>query len=73
MYNLFFLENNNNTNPDTNLYLQQAIEVAKKNSMPLTTIQNCIKQSQVSYMSNYTTKISFTGNVKKVVISDCCM
>lgn len=45
----FFLENNNNANPDTNMYLQQAIEIARKNNMPVATIQNCIKQTQVRY------------------------
>jgi len=41
-------ENGNNANPTTNYQLSQAIDVAKSNDMPVSSIQACIKNTQTN-------------------------
>ncbi|KAF6210244.1 hypothetical protein GE061_013348, partial [Apolygus lucorum] len=40
------IQEGGSSNPATNMYLAQAMDVAKKKSMPIANIQNCIKSAQ---------------------------
>nr|CAD7267338.1 unnamed protein product [Timema shepardi] len=58
----------NGTNPDFNVQLSQALEQAKKNSMPRATVENAINQAKTSKLQSKQSFLELRGPAGSIFI-----